>query len=379
MTRVRTIGLVMVATVVCSGLSASPSVALPCWTTQEAAAGKYNEQHCVEEGGSKNYIKGELVTKIAAGLWCAKVETAGTGTFEDSGCKTKKAKGEYIPVTVKESCVQAAVSGTGTYKDSKCETAEAHGKYVLVILQVLPFLPMAGVLCLHVAEAGTGTFKSEKCEGEAEAAGGSYILIKNVPEFVPVPRLGGFTAKGSTGSLANALTSEVACSSNSATGEITGSKTVGDVLVTFSGCTSPEGGGCSVHSSGAGTGKILTRTLTGQLGRVRTGAASGVGLLLSPLAGTLFETIEGTCLAVSPAPVTGDVAAEVEPILQALPNINLVFVGSKGVQNIKEITLFSGKSNEERTEKPELLAFGAVKASETGNDALRLAEELEVT
>jgi hypothetical protein len=191
------------------------------------------------------------------------------------------------------------------------------------------------------------------------------------PEFSP-----GTLDKFSTSdefTLENALTSAVNCESNSATGEVTGVKTVGSLIITFSGCTSPEGGGCQVHSVGAGTGKVLWNALNVELGSVKTSEAeSGVGLLLKPASGTAFTTIEGSCVAVNPAPVTGDVVAEVLPINAKVLGFSWWINGRRGVQKIKKINLLG------KEESPSLLAFGAVQASLNGNISPRFAVDIEV-
>jgi hypothetical protein len=55
--------------------------------------------------------------------------------------------------------------------------------------------------------------------------------------------------------------------------------------------------------------------MDGELGSVKPAeAASGVGLLILPTAGTAFVTLEGECLPLSPSPVDGSIAAEVTPV-----------------------------------------------------------------
>jgi hypothetical protein len=58
----------------------------------------------------------------------------------------------------------------------------------------------------------------------------------------------------------------ITCLSSTSTGEITGPKTVGGLVVTFHSCSSREGTGCSLKSSGDGAGLITTNTIDGELG-----------------------------------------------------------------------------------------------------------------
>jgi hypothetical protein len=191
------------------------------------------------------------------------------------------------------------------------------------------------------------------------------------PEFNP-GTLNRFTATGGTASIANASTEEVTCKSHTSTGEITGVKTVGSVLVVFHGCTVAEGGGCEVNSVGETPGLIATTTLAGELGLTKE-SASGVGLLLKPASGTKYTELTGACVAVKPAPVTGTIAGEVKMIKTKALAGTFTYVGGKGVQNITRIEILG------KAEKPELLAFGLVKASFTTNGAIKYEKDIEVT
>jgi hypothetical protein len=192
------------------------------------------------------------------------------------------------------------------------------------------------------------------------------------PEFNP-GTLNRFDGTSGTGSLANASTEEVTCKTDTSTGEITGIRTVGSVVVVFHGCTSPEAGGCEVNSVGETPGLISTTTLVGELGLTKESATS-VGLLLKPASGTKFTELTGPCLAIKPAPVTGSIAGEARPIGKPASLIGtLSFVGAKGIQNITKIEVLG------KVEKPELLAFGLVKASETTNETILYEKDVEVT
>jgi hypothetical protein len=194
------------------------------------------------------------------------------------------------------------------------------------------------------------------------------------PEFNP-GTLNTFTGTSGAGTLESSAAENVTCTSDTTTGEITGVKTVGSVMVSFSGCSSTEKGGCSVDSAGAGSGKVLTSTLDGELGTVKTTEAkSGVGLLLLPTTGTTFVELLGSCLALSPAKVTGQVAGEANTIKTSSTGGTLTFIGSKGTQSIKEINVLG------TIVKPALKAFsGLVNASETTTETLTYSKAVEVT
>jgi hypothetical protein len=194
------------------------------------------------------------------------------------------------------------------------------------------------------------------------------------PLFLP-GTLNTFTGKSGAGTLENSAANAINCTSDATTGEITGKSTVGGVMVTFSGCSSTEKEGCSVDSPGAGSGKVLTNALDGELGTVaEKEAKSKVGLLLLPTVGTEFVELLGSCLAVSPIHVTGQVAGEATPINGGLTlKGTLNFVGSKGVQSIKEITVLGA------VVKPALKAFsGLVAASETTEETIEYSKDVEV-
>jgi hypothetical protein len=193
------------------------------------------------------------------------------------------------------------------------------------------------------------------------------------PEFLP-GALNKFTGESGAGTLESGASEAVTCTDDTTAGEITGPKTVGGVMVTFLGCTSPENGGCSVDSPGAGSAKILTATLDGELGTVKTTEAkSGVGLYLLPTSGTEFVELLGTCLTVNDAKVDGSIAGEANTVKNGLSLVgSLTFRGSKAVQSIKEINVLG------HILKPELKAFGLVGASETTTELLDYEKDVEV-
>jgi hypothetical protein len=198
------------------------------------------------------------------------------------------------------------------------------------------------------------------------------------PEFKPSTKQS-FTGTSGAGTLEDSLSETISCTSDESTGEITGALTAAGIVVTFHGCKGKKGSGgtaCTVKSTNTTSpGLIITSTLKGTLGLVPTSqAASGVGLLLQPESGSKFVEIEAAACA-SEAPVEGSIAGEVGTTKVLSKTGKLIFTGSAGTQNIKNITV-KGKG-----ETPALTAFfGAVKASQTTTEETKYGSvAVEVT
>lgn len=198
-----------------------------------------------------------------------------------------------------------------------------------------------------------------------------------LPEFKPVPTKKKFTSTSGTVTWTlGGGTEKMTCTKNTSTGELTGAKTVGKVVVTFTGCKTTGTGGCDVKSVGAKTaGEIITKSLSGELGTVKTTeAASGVGLLLKPETGTIWTEIpSNSCIGESI--LSGSLAAEVATIGKKQATNKLVFGMSGGKQAIRELTMDSGKLSE-----PELYGsgfWGPLAIQKT--DEVTFEEALEVT
>jgi hypothetical protein len=196
------------------------------------------------------------------------------------------------------------------------------------------------------------------------------------PEFLPgTPQP--FTSDSGTGQLETSTGTKIKCLTDLDKGEVTGPKTVGNVVVIFHNCSSPEGSGCSVKSEGGpNSSLIITKTLDGELGSVKPSlAASGVGLLLLPTTGTVFVTLEGSCLPLSPSPVDGSVAGETTPINgpSALDG-KIIFQGSgaAGVQKISEINVLG------TVVKPSLKALGLLESNEITVDLILFSKDVVV-
>jgi hypothetical protein len=164
------------------------------------------------------------------------------------------------------------------------------------------------------------------------------------------------------------------CQGSEEKGEIVGKKKR-NVELTYFNCHSNEGGGCSVKGGGAGTGKILTNTLDGELGSVKTNEApSGVGLVLLPTSGTEFATLEGSCLLVNPSSIDGAIAEEISPVNGAASTTGkATFTGLNGSQSIKKINVLG------TVIEPKLLSLGLLETSESARGEVTYETAVTVT
>lgn len=194
------------------------------------------------------------------------------------------------------------------------------------------------------------------------------------PEFKPIPTKRQFTSTGGTVTWRWG-TQNFDCSKSTTTGGIASATALSGVVIKFTGCKETNSkGSCALKSVGASNSEeVLTHSLKGDLGTVKTSeAASGVGLLLEPEAThTISLLAETTC---SPeTSLTGSMAGEVSTVGKKQLTNGLMFAVTKGAQNIKTITLASGKK-----ETPELEAWGSELVMEDTAD-LTFEEALEIT
>jgi Tfp pilus assembly major pilin PilA len=195
------------------------------------------------------------------------------------------------------------------------------------------------------------------------------------PEFAPSTKQT-ISGRGGSSLLSDSAGASIQCEQDTSTAEITGAKTVGGMVVLFTGCfgkTSESESACTVKSASAkNAGEIDTLTLKGLLGLVaKAEALSGVGLLLEPTTGhSWFTVAKATCA--TEAAVEGSVAGEITGVIEGGLAAEVNFVGSSGKQTIKKITVPAGEK------EPELKAFGTAKASEDATDVLGVAKEIEI-
>src|ERR1700722_268596 len=166
------------------------------------------------------------------------------------------------------------------------------------------------------------------------------------PEFKPT----GATIRATSGT--SVLTSAgniVTCAKDTATSGagVTTATLIGNITVHFLECTGKNvetDTTCPVHSPNSPLGNlILTTTLHGVLGVILPKPASGsdTALVLLPISGDRFVSLEATCLA-SPSAVTGNVAGLIGSIGVPANTNTLTFGVTAGVQNIKDVDLSTG-------------------------------------
>ena len=130
----------------------------------------------------------------------------------------------------------------------------------------------------------------------------------------------------------------VTCIGETSTGEYTGPKTVGDIVMTLTGCElAAPAAKCA--SAGAAAGEIVTKQLEGILGVVKLGTSSAsnkLGLALYPTGkvGSVTEfTCAGTTVSIQGSVIVPVMANKVS-LTQALD-----FKGSKGKQTPESFLL----------------------------------------
>jgi hypothetical protein len=191
------------------------------------------------------------------------------------------------------------------------------------------------------------------------------------PLFLP-GTLNKFTATTGLALLETASTKPVDCASSTTTGEITGLSKVGNVMVSFTGCHSTEGSGCTIKGGGGTTGNILTATLDGELGTSKE-SKTGVALLLLPTTGTEFVELSGSCLPLGGGETNGSVAGEVTPVGGGtVLDGKLIFTGLSGSQSIKKISILGS------VVEPELKALGLLASSEDATGLVTYEKDVEV-
>jgi hypothetical protein len=136
MSRIRLILMSLLAVFAVSAVaSAAASAAVPtCYKVAVAKTGRFetkktceNETPVVAEG---EWIDTARLTKHLAGTeWCAEVFAKETGTYEDAGCATAKAKGNFIKVTVEpkliwEVCERGSNAEKAKFSNHKCNSHE---------------------------------------------------------------------------------------------------------------------------------------------------------------------------------------------------------------------------------------------------------------
>jgi hypothetical protein len=214
----------------------------------------------------------------------------------------------------------------------------------------------SGTKAVEVTASLTGLTKSTtyyfrlvatNAHGTTEVVGQKFFSAVG-PEFNPVPTAKKFTGSGGESRWAWSGGVTIACSAGSTTGEIAGPRTIGHVIIVFTGCKSSDSGhsNCPINTVGAKAEEIVTQSLAGELGTATT--SKEVGLRLKAETGTKWFTTIGTECGSPEAQWTGSLAGVVSPIGKKQTTGKLHFVSP----NISEFTLDSGT-----IEKPRLSSF----------------------
>jgi hypothetical protein len=161
--------------------------------------------------------------------------------------------------------------------------------------------------CVKVA--ASGEFTTASCQVESTSHTGNY-------EWVPGVVKTGFSTsiKPTTAVKLETMTSKekVTCTGESSSGEITGSKTVGNVTITLTGCES-LGGKCT--TAGLAEGELQTASLEGVLGVERITEALGKETVHAAIdlypAGKSGPFLEYTCSTSGLSVLTGSIIAPV--------------------------------------------------------------------
>ena len=175
------------------------------------------------------------------------------------------------------------------------------------------------------------------------------------------------TGKSGAGTLETVTGTKVTCTGGTSSGEITAEKTVSKTLVIFTGCAS-SGFKCS--TSGAASGELKTKELTGTLGYL-TKSTKEVGLDLKPASGTEF--IEFECAGgIVKVKVTGSVICPLTPVNTSTTTFTLTCKQKAGVQEFKKFE--GGEEDVLKTSKNGGAAEGSGEETTTTLTASEAAE-----
>lgn len=157
----------------------------------------------------------------------------------------------------------------------------------------------------------SGEFEDAGCTKVASGPSGSYEWHPAFGGSAPLEKVG-FTIALKEGTLATLETvgkTQMNCEGTSASGDYTGNKVVGKVVVTFTKCSAFE---ASCTSAGSAAGTIVTRTLEGTLGVEELGAVPVENAIAEDLypVGRSGAIAEFTCSGL-PVKITGSLIAPV--------------------------------------------------------------------
>lgn len=205
--------------------------------------------------------------------------------------------------------------------------------------------------CLPKPFNGTGNWKDAACtvprgSGSKEHKyewypGFGANWAQDPPRLITKPKFTSRIKSGTSAVLQVDHLETVTCTGETAKGEITGPKTVGNVLAVFTGCTEVVGNGC--QSKGQPEGTVATTTLQGELGVIKefplAPIKDKVGLYL------FFEGLEFECVGI-PVQVRGSV---IHPVAANAMNLRSTeqFTG-KGAEQVPESFAYIPTASEQR-------------------------------
>jgi hypothetical protein len=153
---------------------------------------------------------------------------------------------------------------------------------------------------------GGGEYTTSNCETESPTETGAYNWLRGVESrgFATAPKAASVKLEA-TGK------EKVTCTGESASGQVTGDKTVGDMTVRLTGC---ESLGKPCTTAGLGEGELETAVLAGTLGIISTTEVSGkeilhIGVSLHP--STSVPLLEYTCTISGSWTISGSLIAAV--------------------------------------------------------------------
>jgi hypothetical protein len=233
-------------------------------------------------------------------------------------------------------CAQVTEANTGNFEmrntKGECEKGKSGSGFIKAYITAKTEAAHPTVECAQVVELGTGNYETfNKGTCEKAKTPGEYIRVE-------AAKLG-FTSTSGASELATVGGNVVKCTADSDTGDITGPKTVGKVVVTFTTCTGPSSTTCT--TSGQSSGTIKGNPLKGTLEYLKGTNAKGtknVGILFEPESGTEFATFNCELLGNgSKITVTGSLICPVAETNEVTTKTTLTCNETSGKQEITEI------------------------------------------
>jgi hypothetical protein len=165
------------------------------------------------------------------------------------------------------------------------------------------------------------------------------------PEFIAKKFPVTFTSTSGKGTLETLGGTQVTCSSDTDTGELTGAnggKDIANVVVKFNGCKESVFN-AECKTSGAAAGEIKTNVLSGEVGYIKKAAPIEVGLMLSPTTAALFA--EFNCLGgLVKIQVQNLVEGKALPLNKSETKGELIYKQKLGMQELNKLEGQTGES-----------------------------------